>query len=278
MVNMENDNLFPSIVFDVAGNLFSVNSRYIEGIVQLKDYTEAPNAPKEARGHMQYRGAAVALFDLRAALNMGSLEQQYDEFCHMIDGRKEDHVRWVRALEDTAQRNAPFPLATDPHQCALGKWRDSFHCDVGEVNFQLRQLDTPHNSLHHSAVDILNLWKDGDTAANRKAIMAIYDHVKNTYMPLVLSMLDETKHVFRESIFREMVLLLNDRKNFGVIVENVHSVEHLSDICDASLISRFVDYTYITAVKRSEKIDGLILELNLSKVVDETTGFHPPEL
>jgi len=269
---------FPYIVFHVADNLFCVNSVHVAGIIQLQEYTPIPSAPRQVRGMMKYRDSVVTLFDLRGALNMGSLEEQYDQFCHMIDQRKQDHERWVRALEDTIQNGAPFTLATDPHQCALGKWRDSFHSEIGEVNFQLNQLDNPHASLHHSALEILDLQSGEDTPASRRAIAAIFDHVKNTYMPTVLSMLEDMKHVFRACVFREMILLLNGRENLGIIVENVHSVENLSNICDAKVLNQFANFSYITSVKRSEKVEGLILELDMAALVDQIADFKPPVL
>ncbi len=266
---MNNDDLYPSIVFDVAGELFSVNSKHIDGIVQLQDYTRTAGAPKGVRGMMQYRGAAITLYELRAAMDMGSLEDEYDEFCKMIDARKGDHERWVQALEKTAKEHAPFSLATDPHKCALGKWRDAFQCDIDEVNFQLGRLDVPHGALHDSGQQIVDLWAKGDMPGNRAAIIAIYDHVHEVYMPTVLSMLEDLKHVFRSSVFREMVLLVNGFENFGVIVEKIHSVEHLTDLCDAKLINKFTDYSYITGVKRSEKTEGLIANLDIHELVRE---------
>lgn len=269
-MSMENDNMYPSIVFDVAGNLFSVNSKYIDGIVQLQEYTQDASAKGPIRGMMQYRGSAVTLYELRKAMDMGSLEDEFDKFCEMIDARKGDHERWVAALEETARTGAPFTLATDPHKCALGKWRDAFESDIDAVNFQLSQLDVPHASLHKSAEQILGLWKEGgDDPANHKAIMAIYEHVRDVYMPSVLSMLEEIKHLFRGAVFREMVLLLNVREHFGVIVENIHSVEHLTEVSDASLLRKFAQYSYITSIQKSDKLKGLIANIDMGKLLEE---------
>ncbi len=274
----EQEDDYPFVVFDVADRLFCVNCSQIDGMTLLQEYTLVPNAPEEVRGIMKLRDSVITLLDLRVLLNMESLETQYREFCDMIDDRRRDHERWVEALENTAHDNVPFSLATDAHQCALGKWRDSFHCDVNEVNFKLDRLDTPHTSLHHSALEILDLWADGDTPANRKAIMSIYNKVKEVYMPMVLSLLEETKEVFHASVFREMVITLNSQENCGIVVEHIHSVEHLSDVHDENGIHYFLDQNYVRSIRRSEKIDGLIMELDPFALVELIADFKPPQI
>lgn len=273
---MENENQYPYIVFDVAGNLFSVNSLYNNGIVQLGEYTRNHTSKGAARGMMQYWDRSITLFDLRTALGLGSLEDEYDEFCQMIDARKDDHERWVAALEKTAKERAPFTLATDPHKCALGKWRDAFKTDIDEVNFRLNQLDTPHTALHKSAGEILALQKRGNTLEIEKAVLSIYNHVHDVFMPSVLSMLDDLKQVFRSSVFREMVLMLKDPPDVGIIVENIRSVEYLSELCDATLLRKFSKYNYITSIKRGEHSDDLIANIDMNLLLKELCAGECP--
>ncbi len=266
---MVNESQYPHIVFDVAGNLFSVNSLYNAGIVQLGDYTRNHTSKGAARGMMRYWDRTITLFDLRSALGLGSLEEEYEQFCQMIDARKDDHERWVAALEKTARERAPFTLSTDPHNCALGKWRDAFQTDIDEVNFQLSQLDTPHAALHKAAGEILALQKQGNTVEVEKAVHEIYEHVHDVFMPAVLSMLDELKQVFRSSVFREMVLVLKEPANVGIIVENIRSVEYLTDLCDATLLRKFSKYNYITAIMRGERSDDLIANIDMNCLLRE---------
>jgi len=275
-VNQE-EIVFPSIVVDIGGELYSVNSSNISGIVQLQDYRTLPNTPEAVRGMFHYRDTAVVLIDMRAMMDVGSLATQYAEFCQMIDDRKQDHVRWVNALERTVHQREPFTLATDSHQCALGKWCDQFHSEIGEVNLQLNRLADPHAALHHSAVTILEVMRDGDDQQHQQKIDTIYQRVKTGYMPEVLSLLDEMKEIFRTSVFREMVLLLNGRETVGLIVDKVLSVEDLYPVSDASKMDSFLNLPYVNAIQRSKKIPGLILDLDVHCLLEQLGGLDELE-
>ncbi len=270
--------IYPSIVVDIGDNLFSVNSSQIDGILQLNGYRKLPDVPAEIRGIFQNRNKAVVLVDMRIAFNMDSLEQKYTDFCHMIDDRKQDHIRWVNALEQTIRSNEPFTLATDSHKCALGKWVDQFHSDIGEVNFQLRKLDPPHASLHHSAVEIINMMAE-DASVHKDEISRIFIQVKEKYMPAVLTILEEMKEIFHTSVFREMVLLINGRTELGIIVDKVLSVEELTSVNHGnSQFNTFLDIPYIKNVQQSEKMPGLILEIDLDTLLSRIGKLHLPQL
>ncbi|MFR3753730.1 MAG: hypothetical protein ACLTW9_18225 [Enterocloster sp.] len=57
----------------------------------------------------------------------------------------------------------------------------------------------------------------------------ILEDVKQNYMPAILKLLDETKDVFRSSVYKEMVLLLDGTK-WGIVVDEIISVENLTVI------------------------------------------------
>lgn len=269
--------VYPSIVVDIGGELYSINSSNISGIVQLQDYRTIPNTPEAVRGMFHYRDTAVVLIDMRSVMNVRSLAKEYGEFCQMIDARKQDHINWVNALERTAHHREPFTLATDHHKCALGKWCDQFQSDIGEVNLQLERLSQPHAALHHSAVTVLDLLEKGDSQENRQKIDRLYEKVKNGYMPDVLSLLEDMKEIFRTSVFRELVLLLNGRETVGLIVDKVLSVEDLLPVSDSSKMDSFLEQPYINSVHRSRKLSGLILDLDVTCLLNMLGGLDDLE-
>lgn len=268
--------IYPSIVVDIGGELYSINSSYISGIVQLQNYRTLPNTPNTVRGMVYYRNTAVVLIDLREVMNLESLAKQYTAFCRMIDDRKQDHVRWVNALEETAHRGAPFTLATDSHKCALGKWCDGYQSDIGEVNLQLDRLADPHEALHHSAVTILELLAEKNVE-HREEIDTLYQRVKTKYMPEVLTLLDEMKEIFRTSVFRELILILNGRETVGLIVDKVLSVEDLTPVSTSFVADDFLEMPYVNSVQRSKKIPGLILDLDINGLLGQLGGLDEIE-
>jgi len=252
-----------SIIFELDNNLFSVDSSRISSIMRLPDTRPVPNTPPAIRGVARHMSSSIAILDLRVALGMEPLERRYHEFCAMIDSRKQDHINWVSALERTVHEGAAFRLATDHHKCALGQWRDQFESDVQEVNFQLRRLDGPHARLHHCAQDILQRQRRPGTEQEQ---IDIYQHAKTEYMPMVLSLLDNTKNVFRMSVFREMLLVLAGRR-VGVAVDKVLAVEPITPIEDSRKFNTYLSFPCITSVYQSAKLPGLIWGLDLDRLL-----------
>ncbi len=265
---MDEEKAYPSIVFEVGSGLFSVDSRYIETIMQLPPCERVPDARPEIKGIFHYRGKTITMFDLRLVMKMDSREKDFSDFCDMIDARKQDHINWVNALDETAATGAPFKLATDFHKCALGRWCDSFQSDVAEVNFQIKKISDPHRLLHETAGKVHDILEDMSNEKRHESAKAIVDQLRKTYMSKVLDLLEETKGVFKDSYFREMALILSGGRNLGFVADNILAVEELSPVSDADELNRFLPEPYVTAVMRSRKIHGLILGLNIHKLLD----------
>lgn len=260
----QNEIVYPSIVVEVDQNLFSVDSRYISNIMKLPEYKPLPDAPPEVMGIFKYRDTAITMFDLRAMLKMRTMESEFSEFSQMIDERKKDHIRWVDTLEKTSKTGEPFPLATDPHKCALGIWCDNFHSDISEVNFHLKKIVEPHTKLHECAVQIENLWKNQTNESQREMnVKKVFLRAQKDYMPRVLMLLEEMKQIFHNAVFQKMALVLSSQRNVCIIVDKVLSVEDLSWVTNGDNVNIFLHSPYVTEVQRSEKIPGLILGLNI---------------
>ncbi len=268
IAQMDEEKVYPSIVFEVGNGLFSVDSRYIETIMQLPPCEKVPDARPEIKGIFHYRGKTITMFDLRLVMKMNSREKDFSDFCDMIDARKADHINWVNALDETASTDAPFRLATDYHQCALGRWCDSFQCDVAEVNYQINRISEPHRLLHETAEKVHHILEDRSDTNRHESAKAVVTELRKTYMNKVLDLLDETKNVFRDSYFREMALVLSGDRCMGLVADNILAVEELTSISDADEVNRFLPEPYLTSVMRSKKIHGLILGLDIPKLLD----------
>jgi len=265
---MDEEKVYPSIVFEVGNGLFSVDSRYIETIMQLPPCERVPDARPEIKGIFHYRGKTITMFDLRLVMKMNSREKDFSDFCKMIDARKQDHINWVEALDETAATDAPFRLATDYHKCALGRWCDSFQCDVAEVNYQINRISEPHRLLHETAGKVHDILSDKNDANRHETAKAVVNQLRKTYMSKVLDLLEDTKNVFRDSYFREMALVLSGDRNLGLVADNILAVEELTPISEADEVNRFLPEPYITSVMRSKKIHGLILGLDIHKLLN----------
>lgn len=264
----EEEIVYPEIVFDVGGSLYCVNSRYISTIMQVPAYESVPAAPPEITGAFSHQGSTVTMLDFRRILHMNSLEDEYHAFCDMLDARKGDHIHWVEELERTVHEEEPFTLATDAHQCALGKWYYAFHSDNQEVMFHLHKIEEPHNKLHQAALEVKKCSQDCANCQRKECLKKILDRVRNECMPKILSLLEDTKEIFRSRIYHEMALVLNVDQYYGLIVDQVLSVENLIPVGDEAITAQVLGSTrFISRVLKSEKKPDMILELDIPNLL-----------
>ena len=264
---MEKEIKYPYILFKIAGSLYCINSKYISTIVQLPDYSKIPAAPANVTGMFKHRNEVVQMLDLRITFGLKSISDECREFEEMIDARKQDHINWVKELEHFIEEGGSFRLAKDPHQCALGKWYDSFKTDNLTITTHLRKIEEPHAKLHMAADEAERCKKDCKNCSKEECLFNILKQVKNESMPTILNLLDQTKDLFRSTIYKEMVLILDGIK-WGIVVDEIVAVEELDPIESRDEDPMAKRCSYINHVMESPTSEGLIFELNINYLSD----------
>ncbi len=263
------ENTFPWVVFKIKDNYYCVNSGDIATILRLPEYEQIPTSPSYMTGIFPYRGDIIQMLDLRTVFGLPTQTQEYEEFAEMLDARKQDHIKWVAALEHSVKTNEPFTLAADPHQCAFGRWYDSYIPENEAVRSHLKRIEDPHRNLHHAAEEAAACKQECDKCKRETCLQDILHRAKEQYMPLILQLLDKTKSTFRERVFREMVLIRNDGSRLGLVVDEVVAVEHLE-----SMNSEHIGHDglgsvkFLTGIKTSPTVSSAILELNTQKLLE----------
>lgn len=265
----ENDErIYPYIVFKIKNQLYSINSKYVATILQLPQFDTLPDSPDYITGIFPYRNEFIQMLDLRNLLGMTTLNQEYEVFSKMLDDRKQDHIHWVDELENCIKSERDFMLATDPHKCALGKWYDNFSSDNTSINFHLRKLNEPHQKLHEAAHQVILCTKECDSCEREECLKNVLERAKGEYMPIILQLLEETKNIFKSTIYHEMVLVLSGNNHIGIVVDEVLAVELLSKIGSLSEYTSLCNDNYVSAILKSTKISGMISEINISKILN----------
>lgn len=261
-------NDFPWLIFKLNNCKFSVNSQNVVSIIHLtKDITVAPHEQDFIKGLFTFRGAPIKLIDTRNLMNYKSTKQELEDFELMLEKRKEDHINWVNELTRCAVEHDEFKLATNPHECAFGKWYDSFQSNFEIINFHMRKIEEPHKLLHETALEVLKCQNECDNCERDECLKETLKRAKEEYMPEVLDLIEQAKKIFSTN-YKEMIIVLNyEGQNFGVIVDEVVSVEDLiflstEDNKTASLRTQFV-----SSIAKTNKSEDLILILDLDQMV-----------
>lgn len=264
---------YPWLIFKLGGEYFAFNSKLVSSIIILpQNIVPMPNSPQFVRGIFDLRGKIIPLIELRALFGMKSLTKEYKEFSDMLEARKQDHLHWVQELKRTAELNEPFKLATDPHQCAFGKWYDNFESDLHTVNFHMRKIDEPHKKLHQTALEVEKCKKDCENCEQEECLKSIFNRLSNEYVPQICSLIDEAKVLFKAD-FREMVIVLEIQDDYyGIIVDEIVSVEDLEQVGSVNNLGSSEQSDFISEVRKSKSISKSILVIDDSVLIGAVTG------
>ncbi|MFR3727232.1 CZB domain-containing protein [Lacrimispora sp.] len=263
---MENEIKCPYIIFKLNNSLYCINSKHVSTIVQIPEYSTIPAAPANVTGMFKYRDQVIQMLDLRITFGLKSIASECSDFEAMIDARKQDHINWVKELERYITEGGTFSLAKDSHQCALGKWYDRYTTDNQAVSSHLRKMEEPHEKLHQSAALAEYCMRNKDDEEQQARLSEILRLAKEEYMPTILTLLDQTKEIFRSSIFKEMVLIL-DGLTWGIVVDEIVSVEDLEVIAERQQEPIVNRSSFIGNVMESSRQESLIFELDIQNLI-----------
>jgi len=261
----------PDVLFKINNGLYALDSYNVQAIMTLPEYKEMPKSQFGVAGVFMFRGKAIPLLSIREIFGMPSIEQEYNDFADMLDQRKQDHINWVNELERTIESGDEFKLATDPHKCAFGRWYDNYTVGNNTVMFHLRKIKDPHEKLHEAAHDVERCKKNCDQCERKECLKDILDRLKKKYMPVILSLLDEAKVVFKD-VYRQMVIVVGDEKPVGFMVDEVLAVEHLEDLPKVDASSNILNMEYICGMKKSKRLPDIIMTVNDSRILDMVSG------
>lgn len=249
------DELSTYVVCRVKDNLCSINGRYVAGIEQMPlQLMGVPKAAPYIRGSYKTVGTVHTVVDLRKVFAWKTSQAVYQEFTEMIDARKQDHLNWVRTLHGCHESGQAFTLARDCHLCALGRWRDQYKAHTRSIQHLLDELDAPHEELHKMADLVLSGSEEGVRELER---------MEQTLVPKILNLLDQMKREFKETEFREMLIVIQGEDKIALTVDEVLSVESLEPVDASGTLLSQPEITFVRQIQRRPGQEELIMELDI---------------
>ncbi|MBL9028240.1 MAG: chemotaxis protein CheW [Myxococcales bacterium] len=211
------------MLFKLGGELCALPVAVVREMVRSQPVARLPGTKEFIRGVINLRGTILVLLDLRILLGMGSVAEEVEQLRSLLLDRQRDHEIWLDALEHSVRTGEPFQKATDPHQCAFGKWYDNYQTENLVMRTALSRLNAPHKAIHATAGLALPLAAAGriddalrEVEAARHGALA--DQVKNLNDLLALGC--ETQ--------RELVVVIEENRTcVGLCVDSIEGVEML---------------------------------------------------
>lgn len=120
----------------------------------------------------------VVLTNVAQLKQANMVNQQAYELLERAQSAQVAHYRWCSELSNTLYAGKPFTGNTDYTACALGQWLNG---DAGTTDpdiLALREQLVPlHQSLHQSAIEMLNTFEQDPTAAQAAYQQSLQSHV-----------------------------------------------------------------------------------------------------
>ena len=188
------------VIVKVSGQSYGLPVKHVREMLVLPEVTEVPKSPSHMRGIINLRGRVIPLFDLRIRMGLPAVSREMADLLALMEQREQDHKNWLKELEASVREDRKFTLALDPHQCAFGKWRDSYETKVMAMNTALSNFDRPHARIHAAAEKVFALK---ETEGKARALEFIAQ-TKNGVLNKMIELFGEMRGVIRQA-FREIV-------------------------------------------------------------------------
>lgn len=258
-MSIQTDNVYPWVIVRLRNEQYGVSSAFVREMVLINAVTTLPNTAEYVRGVLNLRGRIIPLIDLRVLLGMTSSEVEAQELVETLNLREQDHVSWLNELQACVNEERTFTLATDPHQCAFGKWYDRFTTDNLVLSGVLRRFDEPHKRIHGIAKKVESCMESGDTTGAHELI----DSTRDGELAEMVQLFEAARELLKKDRRETAVILEYKDVVFAAAADGILSVERLSDQFDAPPDSdRGNGVSGVEAVGRRTKDDTLVLLLN----------------
>lgn len=272
----ESKKSIPWVIARLERELYGVPSDVVREMVRVSLVTSVPKMPEYVRGVINLRGNIIPLIDLRVLLGMRSAHHETDELIENLLKREKDHHDWLDNLTRSVKEHVPFTGALDPHQCAFGRWYDTFKTDNLLLNAMLRRFDRPHKAIHAigAKVKVLEEQKNFDGA------MSLIDRTRNVELAELTELFAATRDLLRNDSREIAIVLKNDERVVAITVDAIESVEKLNEesFADPPLRNMTIGNQLICATSRRARTDDLALLLDAQKVLSDAVDGGAPTM
>lgn len=246
---------------------YAIDCEYVKAIFVLEDeISVSPDSDDVHLGIVSHWGQVLPIIDLRRFLGIESKAQEAEQFEQMLEQRKQDHIRWVNELKRCVEEEDTFRLATDPHQCAFGKWYDNYESNNQVIAFHMKKIDEPHQKLHATAHEALSCARNCAECSREECLRGSLRKAIEVYMPTVVNLLEEAKTVFQENDRKMVVVTSMGSRQFGLLVDEVLSVEPLFSILANAPTGIFHADQIVSHVAQRNEDSDLVLLLNMEQL------------
>lgn len=159
----------------------------------------------DAAEHFVFEGSPLAYVPLWDRLGQKSAYAEYVEMQAMLPQRRQDHLDWMTALENSIRTGTPFAKARNPHECAFGKWFYGYHAKDRRLSLLFGQFEQPHATIHALADRLLAMAEAGQGGESLRA----FEEAKSTTLATLMRLFDSAQELVTE-LQRRIAVIVSD--------------------------------------------------------------------
>lgn len=253
-------------VFSARDCLLALPYYNIIQIVDSPTCTVMPTMPPYVRGVIDFMGEAVPLIDTRVRLSLVSRQEEVTEFVNTFLQRKQDHLNWIARLKDAVDNDKEITVERNPHNCAFGKWYDTYRPNSLALASYMKRFDAPHKVIHDLAVQAEKLVIAGQKEQARSLIAAAEgNELKN-----LVALFDGFEEQMRQSYLEYAVVVTHGGRKFSLSIDSINYFEKLDDIVYDVPFVGDVNNKLIQGIGRKRFDDRTedVIILNLDELLD----------
>lgn len=174
----------------------------------------------DGEAHFLFEGNPLAYLSLWDRLNVKSAYGEYVELLELLPQRRQDHLDWMAALEESIRGGNQFTKARNPRDCAFGKWYYGHRFDDRRLSLLMGRFEQPHAAIHGLADRLL-----GQAEAGRRAdALAAFEEAQATTLALLLKLFDSAQELVVELQRRVGVIVTDEARTCALGADGVSDI------------------------------------------------------
>lgn len=254
------------LVFSAKDYLLALPYHDIIQIIDSPQCTYVPNMPRHFSGVIDVMGEALPLIDTRIKLSIPSRQDEVNEFVNIFMSRKQDHLNWMAKLKNEINNDEEISVQTNPHQCAFGKWYDTYKPNTIALESYMKRFDGPHKAIHNLAVQSADLI----LAGQKEQAKLLIKSAENNELLNLIKLFDGFEEQMRLSYQEFAVIVVHNGQKYSLSVDSINYFEKMDEIItDVPLLTN-IDEKVIRGIGRKKfgNTTEDIIILNLASFLD----------
>lgn len=208
------------VSFRVHSRRYGIPIESVAEMTQIHDFHPIAGTPSWILGMMQLRNSVVPILDLRIRLGLSRLEDELDAIECDLMRQQQEHVDWLRALEQACASGSGLDAENESLRCSLQSCLGALGEADDDRRATLERLREPDARLHTAVASCRSAQNRGDLEATRRALRRI----RNEELRDLRESIDRVVREVR-SRGRQMIIVLRGAdESLGIAVDHIDSV------------------------------------------------------